>query len=80
MESTKIDGRRKYLSVDEVAAHLGVGRTFIYNEVASGSLKAKRFGKKNIKIHLNELARYESDSDWEPGQYRESPMKGRKKS
>ena len=70
MEKTKRDGRVKYLSVDEVAAELGVGRTTVYEEVARGKLKAKRFGRKNIKIHVDELARYERESDWEPGQYR----------
>ena len=70
MEQTKRDGRIKYLSVDEVAAELGIGRTTVYEEITRGKLRAKRFGKKNIKIHVDELRRYEEESDWEPGQYR----------
>lgn len=66
----KRDGRRRYLSVKEVAAELGIGESTVYDEIQRGNLKAKRFGKKAIKIHLEELSRYEDASDWEPGQYR----------
>jgi excisionase family DNA binding protein len=41
----------------EVAERLGIGRTTVYQEVVDGNLKAKRFGKKNIRIPAEELRR-----------------------
>lgn len=70
MGSDGRDGRRKYLTTDEVAQELGIGRSTVYEEITRGNLKAKRFGKKNIRIHVDELKRYEEESDWRPGQYR----------
>ncbi len=67
---TKRDGRRKYLSLDEVARELGISRTTVYEEVVAGNLRAKRFGKKQIRVHVDELARYEREQDYAPGQYR----------
>ena len=62
----KIDGRRKYLSADEVAVILGISRSTVYREIASGNIQAKRFGQKRIRISLAELARYESEQAYEP--------------
>jgi len=54
----------------EVAERLGVSRTTVYEEVLAGNIKAKRFGKKSIRILAAELERYERESEYEYGTYR----------
>ena len=58
------DGRIQYLSVKEVAEHLGLGKTAVYNLINRGDLKAKEFGG-TTRIHKEALRRYERESDWE---------------
>lgn len=77
MEQTNSTQQRPYLSIDEISDRWGVSRGTVYNAVSEGKLKAKRFGK-HIRVYFKEVERYEEESDWENGQYRESPMKGKK--
>lgn len=65
MEQAKIDGRRKYLTVEEVANHLGIGPSTVRREIVRGNLKAKRFGERNVRVHVGEIARYEERSGYE---------------
>jgi excisionase family DNA binding protein len=60
------DGRRKYMTIQEVADYLTIGRTSAYELISQGDIKAKRFGKKNVRVHVDELKRYEAESDWRP--------------
>ncbi len=69
MEQSK-RGRCKYLTIDEIAEELSLSRVTIYNEIVKGNLKAKRFGKKSIRVHVNEFERYQKESEFELGQYR----------
>lgn len=62
-----MDGRRRYLTILEVAEHLSIGRTSAYDLITSGQLKAKRFGKRSVRVHVDELERYERESDWREG-------------
>lgn len=78
MQESTTTAHRPYLSIDEVAERWGVSRGTVYNAVNDKKLKAKRFGK-HIRIHFKEVERYEAESDWENGQYRVSPMKGKKR-
>ena len=59
-----------YLTLGEAATHLGIGRTTVYQEVVAGRIRAKRFGKKNIRIAVSELERYEAEQDYHPTRYR----------
>ena len=77
MQESSATINRPYLSIDEVAERWGVSRGTVYNAVSDEKLKAKRFGK-HIRIHFKEVERYEAENDWENGQYRVSPMKGKK--
>jgi excisionase family DNA binding protein len=61
---------KAYYTLDEVAERLGIGRTTVYQEVVEVNLKAKRFGKKNIRIPAEELKRYEEEQDYYKGTYR----------
>ena len=58
------DKRRRYLTVKEVAEYLSIARSTAYDLIPSGELKAKRFGKRNVRVHVEELRRYERESDW----------------
>lgn len=58
------DKRRRYMTVREVAEYLNIGRSSAYELVSTGELKAKKFGKKNVRVHIEELERYEQESDW----------------
>lgn len=40
--------QREGLSVAEVCAIAGIGRTKIYEAISSGALKARKFGKRRI--------------------------------
>lgn len=77
MEQVQSTPERPYLSIDEIADRWGVSRGTVYNAVDAGDLRAKRFGK-HIRVYFKEVTRYEEEHDWEKGQYRESPMKGKK--
>lgn len=61
------DKRKKYLTVKEVADHLSIPRSTAYDLVHGGGLKAKRFGKRTIRIHVDELERYERESTYRAG-------------
>ncbi len=61
------DKRRSYMTVGEVAEHLSIGLSSAYDLISSGELKAKRFGKRNVRVHVDELERYERESDWSAG-------------
>ena len=61
------DKRRRYMTVLEVAEYLSIARSSAYDLISSGDLKAKRFGKRNVRIHVEELQRYERESDWRSG-------------
>lgn len=77
MEHANAITDRPYLSIDEIAERWGVSRGTVYNAVDNGHLRAKQFGK-HIRVYFKEVERYEEEHDWEKGQYRESPMKGKK--
>ena len=62
-----MDKRRRYMTVLEVAEYLSIARSTAYDLISSGELKAKRFGKRSIRVHVEELQRYERDSDWRSG-------------
>ena len=55
------------MTVQEVAEHLGIGKSSAYDLIYGGELKAKRFGKRNVRVHGDELERYERESDWRAG-------------
>ena len=63
------DKRRRYMTVLEVAEYLSIARSTAYDLISSGDLKAKRFGKSRriIRVHVEELLRYERESDWRSG-------------
>lgn len=63
------DQRRRYMTIQEVADHLSIGRTSAYKLITSGRLKAKRFGKSSVRVHLDELERYEREADWRAGEW-----------
>ena len=65
MSDVLTDKRRKYLTVREVAEYLNIGRSSAYELISDGKLRAKKFGKKNVRIHVSELERYERESNWE---------------
>jgi len=52
------------MSIEDVRAVTGIGRTKIYQAINSGKLKAKKFGKKTIilrddlELFLNSLETY----------------------
>ncbi len=77
MEQASTAAQRVYLNLDQVAERWGVSRGTVYNAVSEDRLKAKRFGR-HIRVHVDEVKRYEEESDWENGQYRVSPLKGKK--
>lgn len=81
MKERALDGtksiNRPYLSIDEIAERWGVSRSTVYNLIADRKMRAKRFGR-HIRVHCQEIHRFEEQSDWENGQYRVSPMKGKK--
>ena len=60
------DKRRRYMTVLEVAEYLSIARSTAYDLISSGELKAKRFGKRAIRVHIEDLQRYERESDWRP--------------
>jgi excisionase family DNA binding protein len=49
--------RKIALSIRECASLVGVGRTFLYNEIAAGRLVAKKAGRRTI-VSKNDL------NDW----------------
>jgi excisionase family DNA binding protein len=61
-ERVQFDGRRKYLTVAEVAEHLGVGKTTVYKLIGSGKLQAKKI-EGAARIHVHALYRYERELD-----------------
>lgn len=61
---------KAYYTLQEASERLGIGRTTVYQEVVEGNIRAKRFGKKNIRIPAEALQRYESENDYYPGTYR----------
>ena len=52
------DGRRKYYSPADVAAYLGISRSYVYRLIDSGDLEACRFGRA-VRIARDEILRYE---------------------
>ena len=54
------------MTVLEVAEYLSIARSTAYDLISSGELKAKRFGKRAIRVHIEDLQRYERESDWRP--------------
>jgi excisionase family DNA binding protein len=52
----KVPGRLAY-SVEEAAALLGIGRTFMFHLVATGEIDSFKIGK-HRKIHRDALAEY----------------------
>jgi excisionase family DNA binding protein len=48
MNAPGSDLQREGLSVLEACSVAGIGRTKIYEAIASGSLKARKFGKRTI--------------------------------
>ena len=54
------------MTVLEVAEYLSIARSTAYDLISSGELKAKRFGKRAIRVHVEDLRRYERESDWRP--------------
>lgn len=77
MEQASTAAQRVYLNLDEIAERWGVSRGTVYNLVTEEKIHAKRFGR-HIRVHMDEVVRHEQQSDWENGQYRVSPMKGKK--
>lgn len=61
------DKRRRYLTVLEVAEYLSIARSTAYDLISRGEIKAKRFGKRSVRVHVDELRRYERESDWGSG-------------
>lgn len=61
------DKRRRYLTVSEVADYLAISRSSAYDLISRGDLKAKRFAKRSLRVHVDELRRYENESDWRAG-------------
>lgn len=55
------------LSIEEVRAATGIGRTKLYEAIGKGNLKARKFGKRTIilkddlELFLNSLETYTSD-------------------
>lgn len=57
---------KAYYTLQEAADRLGIGRTSVWREVDEGRMRAKKF-RRAIRIPAEELARYEAESDYEPG-------------
>lgn len=77
MEQTNTAAQRIYLDLDQIAERWNVSRGTVYSLVSNEKLRAKRFGR-HIRVHIDEVMRHERESNWENGQYRVSPMKGKK--
>ena len=61
------DKRKKYLTVREVADYFSIARSTAYDLISSGELEAKRFGKRTIRVHVDEVKRYERESVYRAG-------------
>lgn len=60
------DGRRKYLTVREVADYFGLSRSYVYQIVNRRDLKAHRFGNA-LRVSRDEVLRYERESAYHEG-------------
>jgi len=52
--------RRDWYSVTEVALRLGISERRVWKMLSQGELKAHRMGQKLVRIHRDEIDRYES--------------------
>ena len=53
MDTTGTELQREGLSIAEACRVAGIGRTKIYEAIASGSLKARKFGKRTIILRAD---------------------------
>lgn len=51
--NTPLNENRLAYNVEEAAATIGIGRTRLYQAINSGTLKAKKFGKRTIVLHAD---------------------------
>ena len=54
----KLDSAPRALAPREVAATLGVSKSFVYEEIAAGRLPHLRLGRRRIVIELSQLEEY----------------------
>ena len=59
--------QQRFLSVKEAAAFLGVGTTFIYEQVYSGALRSFKLGRVH-RIKLSDLERFAESREYVPGE------------
>ncbi len=50
-----------YLTPAEVAAHLHIGLSTVYRQMKSGALPFTKHGVRCLRIHEDDVARYELD-------------------
>jgi len=50
MNTTALQLQREGLSIPEACAVAGIGRTKIYEAIANGSLRARKYGKRTIVL------------------------------
>ena len=50
MNTIALELQREGLSVAEACAVAGIGRTKVYEAIANGSLRARKFGKRTIVL------------------------------
>ncbi len=55
------DGRHKYFSPADVAAYLGISRSYVYRLIERDELEANRFGRA-VRISREEILRFEEQS------------------
>ena len=53
--------QREWYSVTEVALRLGISERRVWKMLSQGELKAHRMGQKLVRIHRDEISRYESE-------------------
>lgn len=60
------DRRRKYVTIKELSEYFAISKTCAYDLVSSGEIHAKRIGRNAIRVHVDEVRRYEKTSEWRP--------------
>lgn len=60
------DRRRKYFSPADVAAYLGISRSYVYQLIDRRKIEAHRFGK-SVRVSREEVLRYERETQVKDG-------------
>ena len=64
-EQQSLDGSHRLLSVQEVSEQLGIGRSWVYNQIKSGELPSVQLGG-TVKIKREDLEGYLEGQRYQP--------------